>query len=67
MLLNKSRFVAGCQCLKRLYLQAHAPELAAQVDDADEVIMEQGREVGLQARQMFPGVVAVDARSRSRD
>lgn len=46
MHLSKSRFVAGCQCLKRLYLQAHAPELGAQPDEADEGIMEQGREVG---------------------
>jgi predicted RecB family nuclease len=64
MHLSKSRFVAGCQCLKRLYLQAHAPELAAQPDEVDEAIIEQGREVGLLARQMFPGGVAVDARSR---
>lgn len=26
--LSKSRFVAGCQCLKRLYWQVHEPELA---------------------------------------
>ena len=64
MLLSKSRFVAGCQCLKRLYLQLHARELAAQPDEAGEAIIEQGREVGLLARKMFPGGVAVDARSR---
>ena len=27
MKLSKSRFVAGCQCLKRLYWQVHEPEL----------------------------------------
>lgn len=55
--ISKSRFVAGCQCLKRLYLQVHEPELAAEPDAAAEAIIEQGREVGMLARQMFPGEV----------
>jgi predicted RecB family nuclease len=57
--LSKSRFVAGCQCLKRLYLQVHQPELAAEPDAASEAVIERGREVGLLARQMFPGGVEV--------
>lgn len=57
--ISKSKFVAGCQCLKRLYLQVHAPELAADLDDPVEAIIEQGREVGLLARQLFPGGVEV--------
>jgi hypothetical protein len=57
--INKSKFVAGCQCLKRLYLQVHDPELAAKPDGATEAIVEQGREVGLLARQLFPGGVEV--------
>ena len=57
--LSKSRFIAGCQCLKRLYLQVHPPELAAEPDAATEAIIEQGREVGMLARQMFPGGVEV--------
>ena len=61
--LSKSRFVAGCQCLKRLYLQARERELAAEPDAAAEAIIEQGREVGLLARQLFPGGVAVESRS----
>ena len=32
MKLSKSRFVAGVQCLKRLYWQVHEPELAAEPD-----------------------------------
>jgi hypothetical protein len=32
--LSKSKFVAGCQCLKRLYFQIHQPELAVEPDDA---------------------------------
>ena len=59
--LSKSRFAAGCQCLKRLYLQAHEPELAAEPEAAAEAIIEQGREVGMLARQLFPGGVEVRA------
>ena len=59
MTISKSKFVAGCQCLKRLYLQVHEPNLAAELDAAREAIMAQGREVGLLARQLFPGGVEV--------
>ena len=55
------KFVAGCQCLKRLYLQAHQPELAAEPDAASEAIIQQGREIGLLARQLFPGGVEVQS------
>ena len=64
MLITKSKFVAGSQCLKRLYLTVHAPELAIQPDESDQSIIDQGREVGLLARQMFPGGVAVESRYR---
>lgn len=30
--LSKSKFVAGVQCLKRLYLQVHLPELATEME-----------------------------------
>jgi len=58
--ISKAKFLAGVQCLKRLYWQVHDPELAAQPDAADEAIIEQGREVGLLARQLFAGGVEVD-------
>jgi hypothetical protein len=60
MKISKSKFMAGTQCLKRLYLLVHEPQLAAQSDGGDEVIFEQGREVGLLARQLFPGGVEAD-------
>ena len=63
--LSKSRFVAGCQCLKRLYLQVHEPELAAEADAASNAIIAQGREVGVLARQLFPG--GVEVRSEGLD
>jgi hypothetical protein len=59
MKISKSRFMAGVQCLKRLYLQVHQPDLAAESDAAAYAIMEQGHEVGLLARQVFAGGVEV--------
>ena len=59
MTISKSKFVAGCQCVKRLYWQVHEPELAAVPDAATEAIMQQGHEVGILARQLFPGGVEV--------
>lgn len=61
--LSKSRFVAGVQCPKRLYWQVHERKLAAEPDAADLAVIEQGREVGLLTRQMFPGGVAVESRN----
>jgi predicted RecB family nuclease len=58
--ISKSKFVAGVQCLKRLYLQVHQAELATQPDAAAEAIIQQGREVGMLARTLFPGGVVVD-------
>lgn len=63
MRISKSKFVAGCQCLKRLYWQVHKPELAAEPDGATESIMQQGHDVGLLARRLFPGGVEVCERS----
>jgi len=63
MLLTKSKFIAGEQCLKRLYLLVHEPDLGMQADESDQSIIEQGRQVGLLARQMFPGGVAVASRN----
>lgn len=59
--LSKSKFVAGIQCLKRLYLEVHAPDLAEDLDEATEAILSQGQEVGLLAQRAFPGGVAVQS------
>jgi predicted RecB family nuclease len=64
MLITKSKFLAGTQCLKRLYWIVHSPEMAAQRGESDQSIIEQGREVGLLAQQMFPGGVTVEGRDR---
>ena len=59
MKISKSKFMAGVQCLKRLYFEVHEPGLVAWSDGANQAIIEQGQEVGLLARQLFPGGVEV--------
>jgi len=54
-LLSKSRFGAGLQCPKRLYLQCYSPELAEPPDVSQRAIMDMGIAVGRLARQRFPG------------
>ena len=59
--LSKSRFVAGWQCHKLLWLRTHeadAPEL--QVDIVLQDRFDQGTEVGALARGHFPGGVLID-------
>jgi hypothetical protein len=57
--ISKSKYMAGVQCLKRLYWQVHEPELGGVPDAAAVAIMEQGREVGKLARQLFADGVEV--------
>lgn len=57
--ITKSKFVAGCQCLKRLYLLVNEPQLGRGKDGSDFSLMAQGREVGKLAQQLFPGGVSV--------
>jgi len=61
MRISKSKFVAGVQCLKRLYFEVHQPELATGSTEAAEAIMEQGQQVGLMAQKAFPGGVLLAA------
>lgn len=61
MILTKSQFIAGVQCLKRLYWIVHEPELVGESSASSQAIIEQGREVGLLARKLFPGGVTVEA------
>ncbi len=66
MLITKSKFVAGVQCLKRLYLMVHQPELATEPDDSAQAIIDQGHEVGLLAQTMFSGGATVESRNREQ-
>jgi len=59
--ISKSKFVAGMQCLKRLYWEVHEPELGTKPDASALARLEQGHEVGRLARQLFPGGVEIKA------
>ena len=57
--ISKSRYMAGARCLRRLWLLVHSPELGAGKTAADFALMDQGRQVGKRAQQLFPGGVEV--------
>src|ERR1017187_5330309 len=65
--LSKSKFVAGIQCLRRLYRQVHQPELADDEDEGQSARLEQGQEVGLLAQAKFPGGISVPFGDRIED
>ncbi len=52
--LSKSTFVRGCQCVKSLYLNKYHKEFQSSVSESQEAIFEQGKDVGLLARKLFP-------------
>lgn len=58
--LSKSKFVAGCQCLRRLYYQFYPPEGFVIDESANAAIFSSGHDVGELAREAFPGGVLVD-------
>jgi hypothetical protein len=60
-MLSKSRFVAGLQCLKRLYYQVRQPDLAEPFDEVQQARLDSGTDVGKLARKMYPGGVLVDS------
>ena len=53
--LSKSRFLAGLQCLKRLYLEYYHRDLADPIDASQQAIFDAATSVGELARQRFPG------------
>src|SRR6516225_7349056 len=55
--LSKSRFMAGLQCHKRLYLETYQPELADLPNETSEATLAVGHAVGELARKRFPGGV----------
>lgn len=57
--LSKSRFQKGLQCEKALWLAVHRKEAGQPVTEAQQGVFDQGHEVGLLARDLFPGGVEV--------
>ena len=58
--MSKSRFLAGLQCHKRLYLECFHPELADPVDVGRQAILDIGTRVGELARDLFHGGVLIE-------
>ena len=58
--LSKSRFQAGLQCPKYLWLLCNAPHLADPVGETQQAVFDQGHTVGALARRLFPGGVLVE-------
>ena len=56
--LTKSRYIAGLQCLRRLWLLVHDP--AAYEEPAPGSPMDIGQDIGRKARLLFPGGATVD-------
>ena len=57
--LSKTRFQKGVQCEKALWLRVHRGELAEPVTESQQWIFDQGHEVGMLARDLFPGGVEI--------
>ena len=64
---SKSKFLAGLQCLKRVYLEVHHPQLASQPDASTQAMLDMGIEVGELARNLFPGGVFIEESHRQRE
>lgn len=65
--LSKSKYLSGLQCLKRVYLEIHYPQLAAAPDASTQAILDMGTAIGELARRRFPGGVLVTAGHRQRE
>ncbi len=61
--LSKSTFVRGCQCGKSLYLNNYHKELQSPISTNQEAIFEQGKGIGLLARELFPNGIDVSPKN----
>lgn len=53
--LSKSTFLYGKQCHRRLYFHKFRRDLRLPVDEQQQAIFDKGKNVGLLARELFPG------------
>ena len=65
--LSKSKYLAGRQCHKRVYLEVHHPDRASPPDPSLQAILDMGTEIGSLARSLFPGGVLIDESYRQRE
>ncbi len=60
--LTKSKYCAGLQCPKRLWLVVNDRELAGEIDPATQARFDLGSEIGERAHSLFPEGVLVNER-----
>lgn len=65
--LSKSKFLAGLQCHKRVYLEVHDSHLASPPDPSTQAMLDMGTEIGERARHRFPGGVLIGESYRQRE
>jgi hypothetical protein len=58
-LLSKSKYLAGLQCPKYLWIQFHEPERIPETDVVTQYIFDQGHLVGELAKKMFSGGIDI--------
>ena len=58
--LSKSKYIAGLQCPRRLWLGCHAPDLGTPATARLAAVLDQGAEIGRRARDLFADGVLVD-------
>jgi len=58
-LLSKSRFLAGLQCPKRLYLECFHADLADKISLAEQAKLDMGTRVGELGRDLYPGATLI--------
>ena len=66
-LLSKSRYLAGLQCNKRLYLECYEGGLRDPLKPATQALFEAGARVGLVARGLFEGGTRIGDNGASHD
>src|SRR6267154_325798 len=66
-LLSKSRFMAGLQCHKRLYLECFPSVARDQISPATRALFEAGARVGAVARGLFAGGVRIGEGAKTHD
>jgi predicted RecB family nuclease len=65
--LSKSKFLAGLQCHKRVYLEIHHPNWATPPDPSLQAVLDMGTEIGTLARSLFRGGVLIEESYRQRE
>ena len=58
--LSKSKYLVGLQCPKRLWLESYRRDLLPPIPAARERVFSQGHEVGILARERFPGGILIN-------